>query len=227
MLKLVKDLFAVAAFKQREAVEERHAADLIDLRVRESEASLAAAKNTLAALIVRQRTEKRAADGLAARIAEMETRVVAAMQAGAEPVASRGAEAIADMENELALRSRQLATLDERIERITASVEKASRRLTSLRQGAMTARAAIAGREAQRRIERSIGATTPLREAEALIAKYADDRDPFAEAQALDEIDNRLDHAAARDDLAAAGFGAPLQSNASQVLDRLARRTQN
>lgn len=224
MFSLVKDLVAVAAWKQKEAVEERNAAALIDLKIRQSEASLASAKNTLAALIVRQRAETRTSEALTRQIADMEARAVAALQAGSETLAGRAAEHIAEMENELAMRRKQLAAIEERVLRITTSVEKANRRLAGLRQGAMLAKSAIAEREAQKRIGRSIGATTSFREAEELIARFTKDRDPFEEAEVLDEIDNSLGHGATRDELAAAGFGDPLKTSAPQVLDRLAQK---
>lgn len=221
MFSLVKDLVAIAAWKQKEAVEERNAAALIDLKIRQSEASLASAKNTLAALIVRQRTEKRTADALARQLADMEARALAALEAGSETLACRAAESIAEMEGELAMRRKQIESLDERVLRITSSVEKANRRLVGLRQGAMLAKTAFAEREAQKRIERSIGATTSFREAEELIARFTSERDPFEEAEILDEIDDRLGHGAARDELAAAGFGPPVRPTAKDVLDRL------
>jgi len=227
MFSLVKDLVAIAAWKQRDAVEEQNAAALIDLKIRQSEASLASAKNTLAALIVRQRTEKRTAEALARQMEDMEARAVAALKAGSEALAGKAAESIAEMENELAARRKQIAALEERVFRITTSVEKANRRLTGLRQGALLAKSAIAEREAQKRIERSLGSTTSFREAEELIARFTNDRDPFEEAEVLDEIDNRLGHGATREELAAAGFGAPTASNARQVLERLAQRAAN
>ena len=205
-------------------MEERNAAALIDLKIRQSESSLASAKNTLAALIVRQRMETRSADALARQIADMEARALAALEAGSETLAGRAAESIAGMEGELALRRKQIDSLDERVLRITSSVEKANRRLVGLRQGAMLAKTAIAEREAQKRIERSIGATTSFREAEELIARFTSERDPFEEAEILDEIDGRLGHGAARDDLAAAGFGSPVRPSAKDVLDRLRTR---
>ncbi|MEZ5870954.1 MAG: PspA/IM30 family protein [Nitratireductor sp.] len=224
MLKMLRDLSRVAGSRLRDKSEEVFSVELLDLKIREAEQNLGEAKRVMAALLLRLRAEEKSAGRIASEIADLEERACEAIGKGREDLAQQGAEAIAELEDEQAVRNGTIASLRSRIGQIRLSIEKANRRLLSLRQGAVAAKAAVAERRAQGRIERSLKGTTSFREAEELIARITSQRDPFEEAGVLDEIDAQLDKSSVRDRLAEAGCGSPLKSRASDVLQRIAAK---
>lgn len=221
MLNVLKTLFLGASARAEEQLTDHFAIDLIEQKIRESEQALSLAKTTLAALIIRQRNEQQTLTRLETQIADLETRARQALAAGREDLATEAANAIANLENERAVRQSTLAQLADRVARTQAAVEKANRRIIDLRQGMISARAADAERKAQKSLNRSIGSTTSIREAEELIARVVNGPDPFAESEVLDEIDAGLSQTGIRDRLGEAGFGDKTKVRADDVLARL------
>ena len=221
MFNVLRTLFAGASARAEEQLTDTFAIDLIEQKIREADAGLTAAKNTLAALIVRQRNEQQTLDRVEAQVADLEARVRQALASGRDDLATDGASAIAQLENERAVRRDTLAQLANRIARTQSSVEKAHRRIIDLRQGMISARAADAERKAQKSLNRSLGSTAAVREAEDLIARVMNRSDPLAESEVLDEIDEGLSNTAIRDRLGAAGFGTKSKIDAEEVLARL------
>ena len=75
--------------------------------------------------------------------------------------------------------------------RLRGSVERATRRVVDLRQGAITARAIDLERKSQTRINRAINGNSAMQEAEALIRRVADQDDPLAHSEIVDESTTR------------------------------------
>ena len=221
MFDLFSTLIKGANAKAIETATDHFAIDLINQKIREAEAGVAGAKQVLATLILRQRTEQQALDVLRTRRASLEERARHALAAGNETLAAEGAAAIAEMENEEAARKLTVSRLEDKIVRLRHSVEKAHRRVVDLRQGAITARAIDLERRTQRGINRSLHRGSAIEEAEALIKRVAEQDDPFAEAEIVEEIDQSLSGKSAEDRLAAAGFGPPTRVRAEEVLARL------
>jgi phage shock protein A len=226
MFAVLKTLISGASARAEDRVTDMFAIDLIEQKIREAEAGLNAAKQALASVILRERQERLAADGVDRRIADLEIRARAALTAGSDALALEAAEAIAQLENERTVRRETLAQLTGRIARMRASVDKAHRRLIDLKQGLATARAVDLERRAQGRLDRALGSSAPAREAEALIARVMNGADPLAETEVLDEIDANLDRSDVAGRLAKAGFGDRLTFDADAVLARL-RATSN
>lgn len=221
MLNLLKTLIIGSSARAEERLTDVFAIDLIEQKIREAEAGLGGAKQTLAALIVRERAEQQMLGALERRIGELEGRAREALAAGRDDLAGDAAVALADLENERAVRRMTLEQLGQRIVRTRGTVEKANRRIIDLKQGMIAARAADAERRTQKTLNRSIGTSNAAREAEALIARVLGGADPLAESEVLDEIDQSLDGSAVNERLAAAGFGPKSKSNAASVLARL------
>jgi phage shock protein A len=221
MFAVLKTLITGASARAEERVTDMFAIDLIEQKIREAEAGLNAAKQALASVILRERQERVAADGLDRRIADLEARARGALAAGSDALALEAAEAIATMENERTVRRETLAQLTGRIARMRSSVDKAHRRLIDLKQGLSMARAVDLERRAQGRLDRALGSNAPAREAEALIARVMNGSDPLAESDVLDEIDAGLDRRDVASRLAKAGFGDRLAADADSVLARL------
>ena len=221
MLSLIKTLLDGASARAEDNLKDRFAIDLLAQRIRDAEANLAAAKQTLASLIVRQRAEQASLDQLDRRIADLETRTLSALSADNQTLAEGGAAAIAELENEREVRRATVKSLGEKTLRMRMSVEQAHRRIVDLNQGMISARAIDAERKAQSRLNRSIGRTASINEAEELLARIKQSSDPFEEAGILDEIDGELRHEAIRDRLAEAGYGPATKVRAQDVLARL------
>ena len=221
MLNLFKTLMSGAGARAEAKLKDHYAVDLIGQKIREAEASLSAAKETLASIILRERAQKRSVETLNGQIRDLEERTRQALDAGDKKHAHDGAAAIAELENEREVRVVTHRSLEEKIKRMRLSIEKAHRRVVDLKQGQITAQAIDAERKAQRKLNRSIGNTTPIREAEDLIEQVIARDDPFEESGILDEIEAELSHDGVKDRMAAAGFGPQDKVRADDVLARL------
>ena len=209
--------------RTEERVKDAFAIELIDQKIRESEAQLKAAKGTLASLVQRQRSENRLLEALTARIETMTQRASEALDAGREDMAQQAAESIASMENEARLRQDTVDRLETQVTRLRGSVEAAHRRLIDLKQGAVTARAIRREQQMQGALRTTIANTSAADEAEELIARVVGRDDPFEQSQILAGIEADLSHSSLEDRMAASGFGPATKVTAQQVLDRLKR----
>ena len=225
MFTTLKTLFAGASARSEEKLQDHFAIELIDQKIREAEANLAAAKATLATLIQRQRQELRLYEGLENRMADLTTRAREALAQGREDLAGEAAGAIAEMENEHALRRGTLDRLEARILQLRSAVEAGHRRIVDLKQGAVTARAIRRDQDIQARMSRTVAGPSAADEAEKLIRRVTEREDPFEQGQILKEIDDGLSNADITEKLSDAGFGAALKSTRSSVLDRLRAET--
>ena len=221
MFNLLKTLITGANAQAEEALTDHFAIDLIEQKIREADAGLSAAKNTLASLIVRQRNEERHLGRLKEEIADLEKRAGLALQDGNEGLATDAATAIADLINEQAIRQSTVDQLGQRMLRMQAAVAKANRRIIDLRQGMISARAVDAERRAQKSLNRTIGSSSAMRDAETLIKRVVNTDDPLEQSDVLDEIDAGLNGASVRDRLAQAGYGDRSKVTAGDVLARL------
>jgi len=221
MFETLRTLVIGANARTEDRVKDAFAIELIDQKIRESEAQLKAAKATLAALVQRQRSEIRLLDTLKTRLDTMTTRASEAMQAGRDDLALQAAEAIATMENETQLRQETVTRLDGQVTRLRSSLEVAHRRLIDLKQGAITARAIRREQQMQGALRTTIANTSAADEAEELIARVIGRDDPFEQSEILSSIENDLSHTTLEDRMAANGFGPATKVTAQQILDRL------
>jgi phage shock protein A len=221
MFGLVKSVIMGASARAEDKVVNHYAIDLLAQRIGASEAEIGRAKQTLASLIMRERSEAKNLGLLSNRIEDLEQRARAALADGAHDLARDAAEAIAELENERDSRRDTVAGLQDRIARMRLAIEKSHRRLVALRQGMIQARAIVAEHKAQRGLERSIGSQSSMREAEELLARIVQRDDPAEEAEVLDEIDAELSKDNVREKLANAGYGPATRRRAEDVLSRL------
>ena len=224
MFELVKTIFKGTQARATERVRDHFAVDLLEQKVREADDDLSAAKQTLASLIMRERNESRTLQGVKKRIADLEKRVKQAMDAGKDDLARDGATAIADLENEADTRTRTVSSLQDKVARMRLSIDKTNRRIVDLKQGMIEAKAIDAEHLAQRRMIRSIGKGTNIREAEALIKRIKEREDPVEMTEVLDDIDQELDHTNIADRLAVNGFGTNPKTSTDDVLARLSKK---
>lgn len=221
MFRTIKTLFDGAQARAEDQLRDRYAIELIDQKIREAEASLKSAKLTLASLIQRERSERRQADALAARIADLTERAGAALAGGREDLATDAAAAIAQMETEAQHRQGAIDRIERQVLQLRQSVEAAHRRLIDLKQGAVAARAAKREAEMQARLGVAVTREDAFDEAEALIGRVLTRDDPVEEGTILRELNAELDHGNVADRLSGAGFGTATKTTAAEVLSRL------
>ena len=222
MLATMRTLFAGASARAEENLRDQYSIELIDQKIREAQANLKAAKLGLASLIQRSRSETLQIETLNTRIGDLMARAQSAMAEGREDLARQAAQAVAEMENERAMREQTRSRLEAREMQLRQSVETSNRRIIDLRQGAVAARAVRGEQAIQKRLTRHMGGESPMDEADDLIKRVLDKDDPFEQGEILAEIDRRLDHADIGDRMADAGFGTHDRATASDVMARLA-----
>lgn len=225
MFGTLKTLIQGANARAEDRVRAAYSIELIDQKIREAAEGMKVAKSTLASLIQRQRGEERQIAILQNRSADLLERGRSALIAGRDDLAAEAAEAVAVMENELSLRRETRARLEARVIRLQASVEATNRRIIDLKQGSIAARAMRDEQNLQARLNTTLAGSSPLAEAEDLIASVLGREDVYEQAEILTEIDRNLNRSDVADRLAAEGFGRPMKTTAADVLSRLKAET--
>ena len=221
MFKTLATLINGQNARAEDRVRDAFAIELIDQKIRESEASLRAAKGTLASLIQRQRSEEKQRAALKTRISDLTKRAKEALENDRDDMAAEAARAIATMENELVVRDETLDRLDQKVMRLRSSIEGGHRRIIDLKQGAIQARAVRREQNMQVHMAASGLREGAVEEAEQLISRVLGKDDPFERSEILADINRDLDGENIADRMADAGFGSATRSTADDVLARL------
>jgi len=226
MLKTLITLVRGRTYAIAEEVADQNALLILDQQMRDATGALDTAKKALAVAIAQESQESQRLDGTRARIEDLETRAVAAIEAGRDDLATEAAEAIATLEAERDASLTARALFAAEIAKLKSHVLQQQMRFSQLDRGRRIARAAEAVRVARRgRIEGAPIFAGTLVEAEATLARL---REHQVEADAAEEAFNALDAVtgpiAAPHKLSAEGFGPRLRPNATDVLARLRER---
>jgi len=209
-----------------EELGDQNALLILDQQMRDATGALDRAKKALAIAIAQESQEQQRQDVTLARIADLETRAVAAIEAGREELATEAAEVIATLEAErdASLTARTLFAAE--ITKMKGHVLRQQMRLSQLERGRRIARAAEAVRVARRgRVEGASIFTGTLAEAEATLARLREHQvEADAAEVAFDGLDAATGPGAVAEKLSAEGFGPRLKPNAADVLARLRER---
>ena len=100
MLKTLITLVRGRTYAIAEEVADQNALLILDQQMRDATGALDTAKKALAVAIAQESQESQRLDGTRARIEDLETRAVAAIEAGRDDLATEAAEAIATLEAE-------------------------------------------------------------------------------------------------------------------------------
>jgi phage shock protein A len=223
MFKTLVTLMRGGAAAAGEEIADRNALLILDQQMRDATAALERAKRALALAIAQDGQEGRRLDALQVQIADLETRVTAALQAESTALARDGAEAIARLESERAAAQTARSLFATEISRLRSHVAQAESRIAAVDRGRRIARASESVRHLKKgRIETALPHQSTLSEAEATLARLRE-RQTEAQAaeEALDAIDASTGPRQAAERLAAEGFGPRLQTTADDVLARL------
>jgi phage shock protein A len=229
MFKTVMTLFRGSVAAAGEELEDRSALLILDQQMRDAAAAVERSKRTLALAIAGDQQEGRRLDATNARIADLEVRATAVLDAGREDLAREAAQAIANLEadRDAAMTARTLFASE--ITRMKRQVANAEARITDLDRGRRIARASEAARALRRGgIEAARPYESTLPEAENTLKRLRERQIEIqAAADALIELDAASGPLATAERLADQGFGPRLRSTADDVLARLnAKRTQ-
>src|SRR6516164_4142060 len=209
-----------------EELGDQNALLILDQQMRDATGALDGAKKALAIALAQQGQEEQRLEATRSRIADLETRAIAAIEAGREDLAAEAAEAIATLEAERDASLTARALFAAEIAKLKGHVLQQQMRFSQLERGRRIARAAEAVRVARRgRIEGAPIFAGTLAEAEATLARL---REHQFEADAVEEAFDALDAAtgpiSVAEKLSAEGFGPRLRPNAADVLSRLRER---
>ena len=222
LITLVRGRTALVA----EELGDQNALLILDQQMRDATLALERAKKALAVAVAQESQEQQRLDATLARIADLETRTIAAIEAGREDLAAEAAEAIATLKAEryASLTARTLFTAE--IAKLKGHVLQQQMRFSQLERGRRIARAAEAVRVARRgRIEGAPIFAGTLAEAEATLARLRKRQvEADAAEEAFDALDAETGPVAVAEKLSAEGFGPRLKPNAADVLVRLRER---
>jgi phage shock protein A len=226
MLKTLVTLVRGRTFAVAEQVADQNALLILDQQMRDASGTLDKAKKALAVAVAQDGQEGQRLDTTRARIEDLETRAVAAIEAGRDDLATQAAEAIATLEVERDASLTARAFFAAEINKLKGHVLQQQMRFSQLERGRRIARAAEAVRVARRgRIEGAPIFAGTLAEAEATVDRLREHQvEADAAEAALDALDAANGPIAVAERLSAEGFGPRLRPNAADVLARLRER---
>ena len=226
MFNLIVTLLRGRAHDAEQAFANRNAMPLLSQQIRDAAQAIQAARHAVAVAIAQNEQEKRQHATIRSRIADLETRTLAALEKGSESLAREAADAIAYLEAEQDASEKAQAQFTTAITKLKATVRAAEARLQELQRGARLARAT---EEAQKLDLAATGSgLATLDEAEETLARLRTRQSQNETiACVLKEMDSAPRSAGIIEKLANAGCGAPLRSSADDVLVRLRARTNN
>jgi phage shock protein A len=209
-----------------EELGDQNALLVLDQQMRDATGTLDKAKKALAVAIAQDGQESQRLDTTRARIEDLETRAIAAIEGRRDDLATEAAEAIAilEAERDASLTARELFAAE--TAKLKGLVLQQQMRLSQLERGRRIARAAEAVRVARRgRIERAPIFAGTIAEAEATLTRLRERQvEADAAEAAFDALDAATGPVVVAEKLAADGFGPRLKPNAADILARLRER---
>ncbi|MGV1757102.1 PspA/IM30 family protein [Rhizobium sp. A22-96] len=224
MFNVILTLIRGRAHDAEQAFIDRNAVPLLAQQIRDAASAIQSARRAVAIAVAQNEQEKSQHAAIAGRIADLETRAVAALQKGSEELARQAAETIAQLEAERDASEKAQAQFTQTIDKLKATVRASEARLQELQRGERLARATAQTQKLSAACEDNSGLAT-LDDAEETLARLRayQDRCQIA-ASAMKEMDAASRQTVIIEKLANAGFGAPLGPSADDVLARLRSR---
>ncbi|WP_267549185.1 PspA/IM30 family protein [Rhizobium rhizogenes] len=224
MFNVILTLIRGRAHDAEQAFIDRNAVPLLAQQIRDAASAIQSARRAVAIAVAQNEQEKSQHAAIAGRIADLETRAVAALQKGSEELARQAAETIAQLEAEREASEKAQAQFTQTIDKLKATVRASEARLQELQRGERLARATEQTQKLSAACDDNSGLAT-LDDAEETLARLRayQDRCQIA-ASAMKEMDAASRQTVIIEKLANAGFGAPLGRSADDVLARLRSR---
>lgn len=210
-------------FEAAQALTDRHALPLLRQQIRESAQAVTASRRAVAVAMAQNEREKEQHGRLVAQLTELEERTLAALDKGQEDLAREAADTIAHLEAERDASAAAQTRFETEIARLRTCLRDAEARLRQLERGQRLATATDKTQRLQNVLPE--GGLASLRDAEATLARLQlRQTEMDATARAMTELEATGSAELLREKLAAEGCGAPIKTNADEVLDRLKAR---
>jgi len=224
MFKQIVTLFRGASHDAAEEFTDRHALKILNQQMRDSAVAVEQARKAVAIAMAQNRQEAEQYERLVRRIADLESRAMAAIEQNKEDLAREAAETIALLEAERDVSADAQQQFSKEIARLRENVRAAEMKLRELQRGQRLATATDKAQKLRNVAPQSQLST--LREAEeTLLRLRMRQRQIDLTDQAMAEMDASGDPSAVTEKLAEAGCGAALRTSADDVMERLKART--
>lgn len=208
-----------------EAIVDSQALRILDQEVRDASEELKQSKDSLAAIIARQKLSEEKVAGLKKSIDEHEGYAVKALEKGDESLAREVAEKIADLENQSATESEAGAGFASSADKLRAAIKQAEQNIKRLKQQVDTVKATENVQRAQEAVaERHSGSNSRLRTAMDSLERIKEKQAlKAARMSAADELAAETSDTSLQDKLEEAGI-APAGKSAEDILERLKKK---
>jgi phage shock protein A len=217
MFKTLVTLMRGRAHEAAEDLADRNALTILDQQMRDAAQGLDLARRALAVAIASDEAEARRIDAAGTRIADLESRAIAALNGGREDLATEAAEAMSSLTADRLAGIEARKTFAGEIAKLKRDVAGAEHRLSQLDRGRRVARAAEAVRRMRNDATGRAGTDGALADAEATLARLrARQQESAAAEKALQEMTARPHDIV--EVLASAGFGARTSPSADEIL---------
>lgn len=223
MFKQILTLLRGQAFEAEQKFLDGNAFALLGQQIRDAAATIQSARRAVAIAIAQNEQEVTQYKAAQARIADLETRAVAALEKGNDGLAREAAEAIGWLEAECATSEKAQAQFNTAIERMRSVIRASEARLRELQRGERIVRATAH----THRLDRATGPqdlATISEAEETLLRLRTRQQEIDITAEALRDMDRGTDPSAIIEKLAKDGCGAPLAPDADAILARLRGR---
>jgi len=211
-----------------EAVVDSQALRILDQELRDAADELKASKDSLAAIIARQKLSEEKAGRLKGSITENEGYALQAMEKGDDKLAHDVAEKIADLETQLKLEEDTGAGYASSANDLRTAIQAAERDITRMKQQVDTVKATDSVQRAQAAVsERHSGSNSKLRTAVDSLERIKERQDlRSAQMSAARDLANDLGDESLENRLEKAGI-KPHGKSAEDVLARLKNKAKN
>lgn len=211
-----------------EAVIDSQALRILDQELRDAADELKASKDSLAAIIARQKLSEEKAGRLKESITENEGYALKAMEKGDDKLAHDVAEKIADLETQLKLEEETGAGYASSANDLRTAIQAAERDITRMKQQVDTVKATDSVQRAQAAVsERHSGSNSKLRTAVDSLERIKERQDlRSAQMSAARDLANDLGDESLENRLEKAGI-KPHGKSADDVLARLKKKAKS
>lgn len=210
-----------------EAIVDHQALRILDQEIRDADAAVIQARGELAKMIARQKLSQDRIAEFDKKVADLETKALAALNAGRDDLATEVAEAIATVTNDREAEAKMAAEFGAGVEKMKKDLAKAEARIKSLRNQVDTAKAresvqraqvsaSVASGTANGKLATAVDTLNRLQQRQTLRAAELDAQEEMAEAASGTDLDRKLREA---------GIVADAGS-ANAVLERLRQKQQ-
>ncbi len=220
MFKILTTLIRGRSHDMAQAIIDANALPILQQQLRDAAHGLVQSKRAVAVVMAHAKRERQSAAKVEKQLADLEVRALDALQKDHEDLAMEAASAIAELEAERGACKTAIAQYDREITKLREQVRLAEQRLRALQRGKQIADATQRTQKMQGAMPDGVLAS--LREAENTLERlqarqfYTEDAET-----ALADLNTSSSAEATSARLAAAGCGAPLRTEAADVMARL------